>query len=190
MSEFSGQIIGLEQTLAKAGRLLGVVTSQDAQAITMYVARRVQRAAQAAAPIGIAGGRTRDSKSGRFQSGTKVSENPGQLRRSIVTRSVRRDRVLADGPAAFVFPRIYRGAASVRAPHAHLVAFGTKDRTPRTGKVMAFSVGGRMVFTRRARGLRPNDYMGRAIATEGQAAMDELSEKFDDLLIKNLREGA
>jgi hypothetical protein len=179
MPDFRGEVIGLETTLAKANRLLKVTTSRDAQAITMFVAGRIRRQAQIEAPI---------AKIGFSRLRSKVSVSPGQLRRSIVARGVRQERVTADGPAAFVLPLIYRGAEAKRAPHAHLIALGTRDRRPKGG-VFGFPVaGGRVVFTRHARGLKPNDYMARAVALAGPSALDELSRKFDELIVENLKE--
>ena len=180
MSELSGQIIGLEQTLAKVRQVMQVLTSRDAQSVTMFAARAIRDEAKRRAPV---------AKVAFSRVNSRVATSPGQLRRSIVSRGVSMQEVDARGPAAFVLPLIWRGSVTNRAPHAHLVALGTRDRVPKQGRVFAFpGAGGRLIFTRRARGLKPNPYMEDAAEAAGPRALDELSSAMDTLLARRLRQ--
>ena len=178
MAEFRGEIIGIEETLAKVRLVTKVLTSRDAQSVTMFAARAIQREARRRAP---------QAKVGFSRLNSKISTKPGQLKRSIVARGVSLEEVDRRGPAAFVLPLIWRGSAAARAPHAHLVAFGTQDRRPAPGKVFAFpGSDGRLVYTRRAKGLTANPYMEEAIDTAGPEALFALSEALDELLARRL----
>ena len=102
------------------------------------------------------------------------------LRRSIVAFSPRRSR----DPQAFARVNVFRGAQV--APHAHLVEFGTKARTPKTAKVLFFrnKAGTGFVSARRVAGAPAQPFFGPAVAATGQRAVDAVADKTSAILQK------
>lgn len=113
--------------------------------------------------------------------GISQVKKPGTLKRSIVAFKSR----AGNTPAAWARVNIFKGA--VRAPHAHLVEFGTKAHGPKNGRFMAFiGRGGHLVFAKRVKGAKANPFFARALSSVGQRAIDRAATKAKQLVEKRL----
>lgn len=112
----------------------------------------------------------RQAPRGRSKDGAK---QPGQLRRSIVSFLGRRTR---KGEDVVSFARVNVLKGRVKAPHGHLVEFGTAERRPKTAKFMIFRYGGKVIRARKVRGMRANPYFARAVSGAGDRALQMVTE--------------
>lgn len=102
------------------------------------------------------------------------------LRRSIIAFSPRRSKE----PVAFARVNVFRGQNM--APHAHLVEFGTRARTPKSAKVLFFrnKAGTGWVSARRVAGAPAQPFFRPAVEASGQRALDAVADKTAALLQK------
>lgn len=97
------------------------------------------------------------------------------------------------GPAAFARVNLFKGAT--KAPHGHLVEFGTKARKPKRGKFLVFrderNFGlkgwktGDLVFVRMVRPMKAQPFFGPAVQSAGPAALEAAAAETQRLLEKN-----
>ncbi|UZS00265.1 HK97-gp10 family putative phage morphogenesis protein [Chondrinema litorale] len=104
----------------------------------------------------------------------------GNLKKSIgifVSKGSERKRNLKAG--LWVGPRV-KGQS--KGYHAHLVEFGTEDRTPKKGRFLVFEYNGVLVFAKRTEGMKPNPFMRPAWEqTKGQVeagVIDNIEQVF------------
>lgn len=107
---------------------------------------------------------------GRSKDGAK---QPGQLRRAIVSFLGRRVR---KGEDVISFARVNVLAGRIKAPHGHLVEFGTSERKPKRGRFMTFRAGGKVIRAKRVRGMRANPFFARALGVAGGRALQMVAE--------------
>lgn len=112
----------------------------------------------------------------------------GTLRRAIVSFASKRRGKRAE-PAAWTRVNVLSGR--VKAPHAHLVEFGTKARTPKKRRFMkfqgalGFGIGvNYTVFAKRVARVRPNPYFKRAVERSDSAALNVAVEAIKAKLLK------
>lgn len=88
----------------------------------------------------------------------KAPEGPtGNLKKSIgVFPSKSSQRRAKEMAGIWVGPRLGK---AYKGYHAHLIEFGTKDRTPKKGQFLVFEYQGRKVFAKRAKGISPKPFM-------------------------------
>ena len=116
----------------------------------------------------------------------ETPQDKGKLRQSVISFGSKRTGAAAE-PAAFARVNILKGR--VRAPHGHLVHFGTQIRRPKRGKVLVFEgelgrgLGARgkrltgLVFTRRAASLKPNPFFERGVVkSQNQAVTNVVTD--------------
>lgn len=124
----------------------------------------------------IAAGKLRDSAR---RSAPRAS---GTLRRSIISFASRRRGKRADAAA---FARVNVLSGRIKAPHGHLVEFGTKDRRPKRGKFLTFYTRrGGWVRAKVVRGMKPNPYFRRGVDVAGPAALNEALKEIGDLIVR------
>lgn len=112
----------------------------------------------------------------------KFSRNPGLLKRSITTfASKTRDK---ERQAAITWASVFKGA--VRAPHAHLVEFGTKGpRIGKSGKPMRFrTASGQWVSAKVVAAMPASRFFQRAVQSHGRKAID-FALRETELVIQN-----
>lgn len=111
------------------------------------------------------------------------------LRESIrAFRLTRMQRVY--GPGAMAMVNVSRSVrrSRVRAPHAHLVEFGSRMRVPKKAKYMFFP--GRqapLTFRKRVRGMPASPYFEKAIDSSGRLALrriERAAQKITDAALK------
>lgn len=107
----------------------------------------------------------RQAPRGRTKDG---ADQPGQLRRAITSFLGRRTR---NGEDVVSFARVNVLKGRIRAPHGHLVEFGTGERRPKTARFMTFRYGGKVIRARKVRGMRANAYFSRAVSVAGDKAL-------------------
>lgn len=112
----------------------------------------------------------------------------GTLRRAIVSFASRRRGKRAE-PAAWARVNVLSGR--VKAPHGHLVEFGTKPRRPKKRRYMkfegalGFGIGVTYtVFTKRVAAIRPNPYFKRAVERSDSAALNVAIEAIRKKILK------
>lgn len=112
----------------------------------------------------------------------------GTLRKAIVARSAPRSK--GREPAAFALVNLFRGAN--RAPHGHLVAFGTGERHPKQHKFLKITdarnfglkqfVAGDAIYVKRARPVKANNFWERAVNGAGEPALQRAAGKVQAIL--------
>jgi hypothetical protein len=173
MGKTDSAIVGLPELTERLKALAQGLYSQDAVTVYLAAAKRIRDAARREAPVSrwpIASRGKFETKDGKLRfAATEKNRAPGALRKAVEAQPARRYAEQL-GPAAYVVVNAFRGRN--RAPHAHLVAFGTQERTNK-GKLMAFPAlgGGRWIFTRRVRGVTPNNFFQRAVDTDATPAL-------------------
>lgn len=175
-------LIGLPELQDRLKAMTQQLWSQDAVSVYLAAARRIRDTARREAPV------SRWPIASRIQYGEKgitatdKNRAPGALRQSIVAIGARRYAEQL-GPAAFTLVNAFTGRN--RAPHAHLVAFGTRERENR-GRLMAFPAlgGARWIFARRVRGVQPNNFFQRAVDADAGPALAAAASAHAKLLEK------
>ena len=104
----------------------------------------------------------------------------GALRRAVVAFSPKRSKE----PQAFTRVNVFRGLNL--APHAHLVEFGTKARTPKTAKALFFrnASGTGWVSAKRVAGAPAQPFFRPSVEATGQRALDAIANKTAAILQK------
>ena len=131
----------------------------------MLIAGRVLRdAARAAAPVGP----TRSLRK-------SIQANPAPRRGN-------------REPAAFTLVNLFKDRG-VKAPHGHLVSFGTKERTPKRKAFMKFEAysggGDGPVFARRVGRMKPNPFFQRAVEGAAGRALTLATAELERLITKS-----
>ncbi len=178
------KVAGAEQLKERLNALTASLYSDEASRVFLSAARKIRDEARRQAPLSqwpiIALWR------GSRRSSTNRRER-GSLRRSIVAYAFRSREARGLGPGAAAQVNVRWGFQ--RAPHGHLVEFGTRARTPRTARIMTFPAkGGRgWVFARRAGPVAPNPFFRRAVERAGPAALDMAREMVARILLRKAR---
>lgn len=147
------QVLGVKALSQEFERLKRIATTTET--------RRAFRAGSGA----IRDEARRQAPRGRAKDGAK---QPGLLRRAIVSFLGRRAR---KGEDVVSFARVNIRKGRIRAPHGHLVEFGTGERRPKTAKFMVFRYGGKVVRAKKVRGVAANAYFSRAVSVAGGRAL-------------------
>jgi hypothetical protein len=180
MGKTDSAIIGLPELTGRLKALTEGLYSQDAVTVYLAAARRIRDAARREAPVSRWPVASRGHvKDGKFSQDSR-NRAPGALRKAIVAGAGRRYAEQL-GPAAFTVVNIFRGRT--RAPHAHLVAFGTQERSNK-GRLMAFPAlgGARWIFARRVRGVTPDNFFQRAVDSDATPALEAATAAHAKLL--------
>ena len=102
----------------------------------------------------------------------------GELARATVSFATKRTTV-----SAIVRVNIFEGVP--RAHHGLFVAFGTRERLPKTHTVLTFqNPEGQQVFARSTAPVRPNPFFERGVEDAGFRVVVELSEDLKRLYLK------
>lgn len=133
------QFTGADTLSLRLQKIETSLRSEESQRVFMAIARAARDAAKSRAPVG----------------------PTGHLKKSIVAVGVSRTWVYRLGPAAFTRVNLFKG--TVRAPHAHLVEFGTKERTPKNKKVMRFQSNGRWVTAKRVKPMPATRFFRKSV---------------------------
>lgn len=150
-------VIGTKALHADLARLAGMVTSPQARRLFRAGAAIIRDQARAEAPRGKA---------------SDGSTSPGLLRRSIISFAGRRSR-RGEEQAAFSRVNVLKGR--IKAPHGHLVEFGTSDRVPRRARFMTLKVRGKWRRAKRVRGVRPDPFFARSVTIAGPRALEAVT---------------
>lgn len=166
------EIIGADELRRKlAGLVERLNDSETRQAFTAG-ARIIRDEARRRAPVG--------KNIGYSVLGSKrtFTREKARLRRSIVAFSPKRSKEAI----AFARVNVFRGTQV--APHAHLVEFGTKPRTPKESKFLFFrnAAGTGWVSAKRVAGSPARPFFAPAVASTGQRAVDAVADKTAALL--------
>lgn len=162
------EIQGVRELSARLLAMTEGLDAPEAYRVFLVAARKIRDRAKSNVPVG----KTRN------------------LRKAIVAKQARKRKDL--GPAAYSLVNLFKGAT--KAPHGHLVEFGTKLRRPKRGKFLAFKdernfglkgwKSGDMVFVRQVRPMRPNPFFRTAIETAGPAALQAAAAETQRLIEK------
>lgn len=168
----------VEAQLAAVSRDL---TGPEAARAFLAGARVIQRAAQANAPRS---GYPAFSRYGRKGG----SSTPGLLRRSIVSFQGRNKT----NPSAYAAVNVRKSfAGGARAPHGHLVEFGTRARVPKKGKRLVFvNKNGEYVFARRVAAMPAQRFFKRAVDSHSSEALSVALVKTQDIIERAVARGA
>lgn len=150
-------VIGTKAFHADLARLAGMVTSSEARRLFRAGAAIIRDQARTEAPRGKA---------------SEGSTSPGLLRRAIISFGGRRSR-LVEKQTAFARVNVLKGR--VKAPHGHLVEFGTSDRVPRRSTYMTLKVRRKWRRAKRVRGVRPNPFFERSVTIAGPRALEAVT---------------
>jgi hypothetical protein len=174
------EVSGVGDLLRELQRIAAGQKTEDAQRIYTAAAGQIAREARRQAPIGDHPAFTRRKADGS----RGAAANPGALRRAIQSRgSSKRARDLFGAPAAYVSVNVRRGKN--RAPHAHLVEFGSRNRAPKSGQLLAFlGSAGQQVFARRVADVAPNPFFARAVKAAGPRALAAAVRAHERLIAK------
>lgn len=172
-------IDGMEELKEKLGRLTQSLYTEEAVNVYLTAARKIRDEARHQAPISrwpivsVWRGSRGDSTARRER---------GALRKSIVAYAYRGQAGKGIGPGAAAQVNVRWGLQ--RAPHAHLVEFGTGPRTPTSGRVMMFpALGGRRwIAARRVGPTPPNPFFRRAVERASPAALDAARDRIAKIL--------
>lgn len=151
------QVLGIRNLDRDFDRLKGIATTTETRRAFRAGAGVMRDAARAEAPRGTKRG---------------GSKNPGLLKRAIISFLGRRRR---KGEEISSFARVNIRKGRVRAPHGHLIEFGTGQRRPKNAKFMAFSFNGGLVRARTAQGVTANSYFQRAVSRSGGKVLDAVT---------------
>ena len=157
-------LAGLPEVQSALQAVKTSLTAPELRKVYLAAARIVRDAAKRNAPRG------------------KFSRNPGLLKRSITTFASKTKN--KEKQAAITWASIFKG--SVRAPHAHLVEFGTKGpRMSKSGKPMRFrSASGQWVSAKTVAAMPAARFFERAVRSHGTRAID-FALKETELIIQN-----
>lgn len=100
------------------------------------------------------------------------SKHPGLLKRATINFLGRRRR---KGEEITAFARVNVRKGRVKAPHGHLVAFGTSERRPKSAKFMTFRLNGAVVRAKKVRGVTANPYFERGVSRRGGRVLDAVT---------------
>lgn len=148
------RVLGTSALKEDFRQLAGMVKSAEARKLFRQSAAILRDQIRAEAPRG---------------SASDGATSPGQLRRAIISFAGRRTR-RGEEQSAFARVNILKGR--IRAPHGHLVAFGTADRIPRQSRFMVFKSRGQWRRAKKVRGVRPNPYFERGVSIAGPRALN------------------
>lgn len=124
------------------------------------------------------------AKAGKIRDAVRrtAPRKKGILRRAVISFASRRRGARSDVAA---FARVNVLSGRIKAPHGHLVEFGTKDRRPKRGKFLTFYTRrGGWVRAKVVRGMKPNPYFRRGVDVAGPAALNEALREIGDLIVK------
>ncbi len=150
------QVLGIRNLDQDFDRLKGIATTTET--------RRAFRAGSGVMRDAIRSEQPRGTKRGG-------SKSPGLLKRATVNFLGRRRRKGED-ISAFVRVNVLKGR--VRAPHGHLVEFGTSERRAK-GKFMTFRINGQVVRRRTVRGVPANPAFKRGVTRSGGRVLDAVT---------------
>jgi HK97 gp10 family phage protein len=172
---------GLEDLERKVRQMMAAIHDEDSYRILGYAAENIRDEARHQAPVGnhLAFSRLKRNSAGGITGG--VTWEPGRLRRSIVSYKGKRS---IGTPAAFARVNVFKG--NVRAPHGHLVEFGTKVRRPRNAKWMTFlsPSGSRWIRAKQVKAMPANPFFERAVKLRGPSALDDAAAKYLEKITK------
>jgi HK97 gp10 family phage protein len=151
------QVLGVRNLDRDFDRLKGIASSTETRRAFRAGAAVLRDAARTEAPRGTKRGGSR---------------NPGLLKRAIVSFLGRRRR---KGEDIVSFARVNVLKGRVRAPHAHLIEFGTSERRAKSAKFMTFRINGQVVRRRTVRGVTANPYFERAVSRSGGRVLDAVT---------------
>lgn len=172
-------IDGLEELKTKLGQLTQSLYSEEAVNVYLTAARKIRDEARRQAPVS----RWPIISLWRGSRGASTSRRErGALRKSIVAYAYRGQAGKGIGPGAAAQVNVRWGLQ--RAPHAHLVEFGTGTRTAKSGKVMMFpALGGqRWIAAKRVGPTPPNPFFRRAVERAGPVALDAARDRIAKIL--------
>lgn len=90
-------------------------------------------------------------------------------------------------PAAFTLVNLFKDRG-VKAPHGHLVSFGTKERTPKKKRFMKFERyaggGSGPIFAKRVGRVKPNPFFQRAVESAASRALATATAEIERLIAK------
>jgi len=150
------EIIGIPEVNARLEAMTKTLGTAEMSRVYLAAARKVRDAAKAEAPV----------------SRWPKKDGAGRLRDSIVALSGRRWAETL-GPAAVARVNVKKGRGG-RAPHAHLVEFGTQGaRRPRKAGLLRFAgLGGGWMTAKSVARMPANQFWQRAVARSGTAALE------------------
>jgi len=151
------QVLGVRNLDRDFDRLKGIATTTET--------RRAFRAGSGVMRDAIRSEQPRGTKRGG-------SRNPGLLKRATINFLGRRRRKGED-ITAFVRVNVLKGR--VRAPHGHLVEFGTGERRAKSAKFMTFSGNGQIIRRRTVRGVPANPAFKRGVSRSGGRVLDAVT---------------
>jgi HK97 gp10 family phage protein len=154
------QVIGVQELQREFSRIAGIVPAVARPALR-DAAKLIRDAARKEAPRG----RKRDG-----------SLSPGLLQRSIVSFLVKRK---TQSQVAYVRVNVLSGRS--KAPHGHLIEFGTSVRTW-GGKLMRFRFKSKWKSARQIAGVKANAYFARAVRTTGNQALELVLSRVNSVL--------
>ncbi|GIU76766.1 MAG: hypothetical protein KatS3mg005_0004 [Bryobacteraceae bacterium] len=172
-------IDGMEELNAKLSQLTQSLYSEEAVSVYLTAARKIRDEARRQAPVS----RWPIISLWRGSRGASTARRErGALRKSIVAYAFRGQAGKGIGPGAAAQVNVRWGIQ--RAPHAHLVEFGTRARTSNSGKVMMFpALGGqRWIAARRVGPTPPNPFFRRAVERAGPVALDAARDRIAKIL--------
>jgi HK97 gp10 family phage protein len=172
-------IDGLEELKTKLGQLTQSLYSEEAVNVYLTAARKIRDEARRQAPVS----RWPIISLWRGSRGASTARRErGALRKSIVAYAYRGQAGKGIGPGAAAQVNVRWGLQ--RAPHAHLVEFGTASRTAKSGKVMMFpAMGGqRWIAAKRVGPTPPNPFFRRTVERAGPVALDAARDRIAKIL--------
>jgi len=179
------KIIGIEKLTEKIEEAKKVTTPRKAAGIYLAAARVIRDEARRRAPRGRHPIRTRKYVNSKGEN-REVRWVPGTLKKSI--RSwLSKSRAKTKPIVAYTMVNLFKGYT--RAPHGHLVEFGTTARKPRKAKLMVFpSKSGRKWVSAKTTAPSPaRKYFSSAVAAKSTAALEAAAEKHKQIMDKALR---
>lgn len=162
------EVIGIEDVRSRLAAMTASLGTAEMSRVYLVAARKIRDAAKREAPV------SRWPKTG----------GGGTLRDSIVALSGRRYAETL-GPAAIARVNVKKGRGK-RAPHAHLVEFGTQGarRPKKSRRLMFAAIGGGVIGPPEVRAMPPNPFWQRAVAQSGGAALDAAARETVRLIQK------
>lgn len=141
------EIEGIADLLADLKRIADGLYADDAQGIYTAAAGEIARDARRRAPV-----------------------RTGLLRSAIRAKSAsKRARNLYKSPAAYAIVGVRRGR--VRAPHAHLVEFGSRGRAAKGDKLAFRNESGQLRFAKRVEDVPATGFFAKAVQSAGPRAL-------------------
>lgn len=152
-----GEVLGIDEVRSRLAAMTESLGTAEMSRVYLVAARKIRDAAKREAPV------SRWPKKG----------GGGTLRDSIVALSGRRYAETL-GPAGIARVNVKKGRGK-RAPHAHLVEFGTQGaRRPKKSRRLMFRAltGGGVIGPAEVRAMPANRFWQRAVAQSGGAALE------------------